>query len=302
VGFDEDDLDELLSELEQDTDAGEVDDHGPELPPEEPVTRLGDLWLLGGHRLLCGDSTSPEAVQRLMGGRQASLMATDPPYCVDYTGSERPSGSGKDWSDKYREIDIPDLGDFLRATLVAALPALRTDAGIYIWHAHVKYPVVAGVFEEFDILRHQAIIWAKPSSTFGYSFYRWEHEPCLFGWRKGNKPPHLLKNTMGTVWQIDWEGKARIVGNEHPTQKPVRLFEIPMEQHTRRGGIVYEPFSGSGSQLIAAQNLGRQCFAMELCPAFVDVAIRRWQKATGEQAVLEGTDQEFDNRSSSKVN
>ena len=296
VGFDDEDIDALLAELEEGMDPDEVDDQGPEEPPAEPVTRVGELWLLGDHRLLCGDSTSTEDVQRLMGGKQAQLMATDPPYCVDYTGSARPQGSGKDWSDKYREVDIPDLGDFLRAAMTAALPALQKDAGIYVWHAHVKYPVVAEVFEEFNILRHQAIIWAKPSSTFGFSFYRWEHEPCLFGWLKGHKPPHLLKNTMGTVWQVDWEGKARIVGNEHPTQKPVRLFEIPMEQHTKRGGIVYEPFSGSGSQLIAAQKLGRQCFAMELCPAFVDVAIQRWQKATGKQAVLEGTDQTFDSR------
>ena len=131
-------------------------------------------------------------------------------------------------------------------------------------------------------------IWAKPSSTFTYSFYRWAHEPCLFGWRKGNKPPHYLKNAMTSVWEVDWEGKARIAGS-HPTQKPTRLFEIPMEQHTRAGEIVLEPFSGSGSQLIAAEKLGRKCRAMEIGPAFVDVAIRRWEEATGKEAVLDET-------------
>lgn len=294
VGYTDSDLDELLADLaDQEGGVGEVDDPGPEEPPEEPVSRAGDLWILGDHRLLCGDSTNADDVARLMGSDTAALLSTDPPYCVDYTGADRPQDSGKDWSNKYREVEIKDLGDFLRAVMRAVLPRVRDDAAIYVWHAHLQYPVIDAVFQEFDILRHQPIIWAKPSSTFTYAYYRWAHEPCLFGWRQGHKPPHYLENGMTSIWEVDWEGKQRIVGNEHPTQKPLRLFEIPMEQHTRRGEIVLEPFSGSGSQLVAAEGLGRRCRAMELSPAFVDVAVRRWEQATGKQAILDGSDQTF---------
>ena len=291
VGYSEADIDALLDELSDDEPA-DVDDPGPEEPPDDPVSRPGDLWLLGDHRLLCGDSTKKEDVACVMAGKKATLMATDPPYCVDYTGADRPQNSGKDWSDKYREVDITDLGVFLRETFGAVLPHLVESAGIYVWHAHLQYPVIDRVFEEFGLLRHQPIIWAKPSSTFTYSFYRWAHEPCLFGWRQGHKPPHYLENGMSSVWEVDWDGKKRFSG-DHPTCKPTRLFEIPMEQHTRGGAVVLEPFSGSGSQIIAAEKLRRRCRAIEIAPAFVDVAVRRWQQATGKDAVLEGTGQIF---------
>ncbi|MHC4262527.1 MAG: DNA-methyltransferase [Planctomycetota bacterium] len=177
--------------------------------------------------------------------------------------------------------------------LGAVLPRTRDNAAVYVWHAHLQCPVIDAVFQEFDLLWHQPIIWKKPSSTFTYAYYRWAHEPCLFGWRRGHKPPHYLANGMTSVWEVDWEGKQRVVGNEHPTQKPLRLFEIPMEQHTRRGEVVLEPFSGSGSQLIAAERLRRRCRAMEISPAFVDVAVRRWEQATGKQAVLDGDGRTF---------
>ena len=297
VGFNTDDIDDLLARLDEEINAGnEVDDPGPGEPPENPVSRTGDLWILGDHRLLCGNSTHPADLSRLMDGEKATLLSTDPPYCVNYTGNDRPihdgKPSGKDWSHVYHEVDIEDLGTFLDATFSACLPHVSDNAGIYIWHAHVQQPVIAAAFERQDLLLHQVIVWVKPTATFGHSFYRWKHEPCAFGWRRGHKPRHGV-GRLETVWEVDWEGKARIT-TFHPTSKPVRLFEIPLEQHTRPGSVILEPFSGSGSQILAAEKLARRCLAMELEPAFVDGTIERWQKATGKAAVLDGMTTAFE--------
>ena len=292
VGFSNDDIDSLLFDLGGEGPLQDLDDTGPGEVPTQPVSRPGDLWLLGDHRLLCGDATNASDLARLMNGAQASLLSTDPPYCVDYTGANRPvhrgKPSGKDWSSVYREIDIADLGEFLRAVLTVTLPQVQSNAPFYIWHAHVQQHVLAEILAEQDILFHQVIVWVKPTAVFGHSYYQWRHEPCAFGWRKGHRPKHGTAQ-MNTVWDIDWEGKQRVVGNEHPTQKPLRLFEIPMELHTRPGAICLEPFSGSGTQILAAERLGRRCFALDISPAFIDVAIRRWERATGHQATLEGT-------------
>ena len=291
VGYSTDDIDELLRSIAAEVEPREVDDQGPEDPPDEPISRTGDLWILGDHRLLCGDSTSPTDVGRLMAGERAALLSTDPPYCVNYTGNDRPihdgKPSGKDWSHVYNEVDIKDLGAFLDGVFNACLPQAEPAAAVYMWHAHVQQPTIAAAFERHGLLLHQILVWVKPTATFGHCYYRWRHEPCAFGWKRGNKPVHG-HGAMETVWELDWEGKQRVVGNEHPTQKPTRIFEIPMEQHTRAGDIVLEPFSGSGSQLVAAERLSRRCRAIEIQPAFVDVAIRRWQKASGKTAVLDG--------------
>ena len=295
TGFSTAELDALLADL--DTGTGTlIDDPGPGEPPGNPVTRPGDLWILGEQRLLCGDATKRADIQRVLAGEKAALLSSDPPYCVNYTGNDRPihdgKPSGKDWSALYREVDITDLGAFMDGVFAACLPEITDDAAIYIWHAHVQQPVIAACFERHGLLLHQILVWVKPTATFGHCFYRWRHEPCAFGWKRGNKPSHGYGD-METVWEADWEGKSRVVGNEHPTQKPLRLFEIPMEQHTAKGAIVLEPFSGSGSQLLAAEKLLRRCRAVEISPAFVDVAVRRWELATGNAAVLEQSGKSF---------
>ncbi|MCC7171377.1 MAG: DNA modification methylase [Planctomycetes bacterium] len=289
VGYSSVEIDELLAELDALTPRV-VEDDGPEPPPINPVARLGDLWVLGDHKLLCGDSTSAADIARLMAGEKAALLSTDSPYAVDYDGMNRPGHdgkpSGKDWSALYHETDIKDLGVFLDAFYTACLPHVAEDAAMYLWFAHVQHPAIAATWEKHDLLFHQVIVWHKPCATFGHSYYRWKHEPCAFGWRRGHKPEHGTAQ-LETVWMADWDGKARIT-TFHPTSKPTRLFEIPMEQHTARGALVLEPFNGSGSQLIAAEKLGRRCRAIEIQPAFVDGTIARWEKATGKQATLDG--------------
>jgi DNA modification methylase len=302
LGFDGDALAGIMGTGDPGALAGGADDC-PAVAPVA-VTRPGDLWVLGGeggeggHRLLCGDSTLAGDVDRVLGGERAALCSTDPPYLVDYTG-ERPdhdggNKGGKDWSATYKEVQITDAGSFFRAVFTNIVGAIKPHAAIYCWHAHKRQRLIAEVWEELGILDHQQVVWVKPCPVFGRVFWHFQHEPCMMGWVQGSMPSHDDDHSFSSVWSIDWEGKARIVGNEHPTQKPVEIFARPMRKHTRRGDIVFEPFSGSGSQLIAAESLGRRCCAIELEPVFVDVGLRRWMQATGKMAVLEATGQSYD--------
>jgi DNA modification methylase len=163
---------------------------------------------------------------------------------------------------------------------------LAPHAAVYCWHAHKRQADLDRVWADLGILNHQQVIWVKPTAVFGRCFWHQRHEPCLMGWAKGSMPAFCRDQGLeyGTVWEVDWEGKSRVVGNEHPTQKPVELFALPMRRHTKPGDVCFEPFSGSGSQLIAATQQGRRCYAVELEPAFVDVAVRRWERFTGQQA------------------
>ncbi|MBP8299094.1 MAG: ParB N-terminal domain-containing protein [Planctomycetes bacterium] len=293
VGYSDEDLDALVQQLRDQEQADkDLDDDGADEPPKVAIAKTGDLWVLGDHRLLCGDSTSLKDVLRVMDGEKAALVATDPPYLVDYTG-ERPNDSGKDWTDSYREIDIQDADGFFRAVFINVLEVLGHKAAIYCWHAHKRCGDIQRIWRDLGILDHQQIIWVKPTSVFGRVYYHFRHEPCMMGWKQGDKPEHDGVHEHDSVWEVDWDGKARVVGNEHPTEKPVELFTRPMKKHTHVGDLVFEPFSGSGSQLIAAERTGRRCRAIEISPPFVDVAIRRWQKATGNEATLDGDGRTF---------
>jgi DNA modification methylase len=291
VGFSEDDLDALVAKLQGEIDR-DLDDDGPDEPPAVATAKLGDLWMLGDHRLLCGDSTSLSDVRRVMGTDKAALVATDPPYLVDYTG-ERPNDSGKDWTATYREIDIKDADGFFRAVFTNVLDVLGPKGAIYCWHAHKRCGDIQRIWRDLGILDHQQIIWVKPTPVFGRVYWHFRHEPCVMGWRQGDKPEHDGVHDHDSVWECDWDGKARLVGSSHPTSKPVELFTRPIKKHTSVGDIVFEPFSGSGSQIIAAERTGRRCRAIEITPAYVDVAIRRWEKATGQEATLDSDGRTF---------
>ncbi len=296
-------LREECNELEVETLGNKLPDDIPEAP-KITVTKPGDIWILGDHRLLCGSSTKSEDVARLMNGQNAQLLATDPPYLVDYTGADRPNG-GKDWSNLYHEVDIKDADKFYRDFYSIALQYVDQDAALYLWHADRRLVLIRQIWEELGLLVHQHIIWVKPCTIMTFSVYPWRHEPCIFGWRKGSKPffrpsqkqigsvwfCNLLRDGdpespeyYSDLWEIDWEGKKRNTGIDHPTVKPTEVFAIPMRVHTNPGDICFEPFSGSGSQIIAAERLGRRCFAMELEPVFCDVAVRRWEEFTGKKA------------------
>ncbi len=296
VGFTDAEIDQLLAELAADLPPQELEDPGPGEPPEQPVSRVGDLWLLGDHRLLCGDSTKAADLARLMASEKAHLLASDPPYLVDYTAGNhppssfnRPETANKNW-DEYKD---PQSGiAFFDAYLKACLPHVVPDAAIYAWHASRRQSLVERAWEMNGLLVHQTIIWVKARAVLTRSMFMWRHEPCFMGWVQGNMPPQDRRppHNETTVWEIDQAGEDR---PDHPTPKPLEIFTRPIEWHTKPGEVVLESFSGSGTQVIAAEKLRRRCYAVELSGGFVDVALRRWEQATGKQATLEGSGQTF---------
>ena len=292
VGFSGAEIDELLAEIESEAGDGGAEDPGPGDVPEAPASQQGDLWLLGPHRLLCGDSTSQAALERLMADETAALLATDPPYLVDYKGRsqaarEEAEGAGPHWDDY---TDRTSALAFFSHFLDVCLRHCREDVPIYQWHATKRQMLVEEAWQANGLLLHQTIIWAKPRGVLTRSHFLWSHEPCFYGWREGKMPrkPRVPEASARTVWEVEGE-KDGI----HPTQKPCELFRRPIQWHTLKGEVCLEPFSGSGTQLIAAEQLGRRCFAMEQDPGYVDVAVKRWQQATGRQATLEGTGETF---------
>ena len=293
TGFDTPDIQDLISRvLDSQSLEGNEDDFDVDaaLDAQHPaITQSGELIELGHHRLLCGDATSADDVRGLMDGRRAILFATDPPYLVDYDGTNHPAKRGhrdknKDWSDTYGITwDDADANPFLYEDFcrVAVAEAIKTNAAWYCWHASRRQAMVEGVWKRFGAFVHQQIIWVKDRQILGRSWYSWQHEPCFFGWVRPNKPPRVSDDYPSTIWQIPTVRAGQ--STEHPTSKPVEVFAIPMRQHTRRGAICYEPFCGSGSQLIAAEKLGRRCYALEISPHYCDVIVRRWIAFVGEQ-------------------
>jgi DNA modification methylase len=293
-----DQMKHLLAELEP-SDGLTSPDDVPE-PPEIPVTQPGDLWVLGAHRIICGDSADVRVLARLMDGAQAALYSTDPPYGVGYDGTNHPQNTaakeaGKepgsqnhDWSAEYWDhyADAAEFEQMLEGVFRTAAFHVAEDAAWYCWHASATAQSFLRAWERTGIRYHQTITWVKPAAVLGFCMWNYRSEPCLMGWRQSHKPPaYPIDDERTNVWEVDWEGKARCTDGLHPTQKPTRLFELPMLKHTRPGAICLETFSGSGSQIIAAERLGRRCFAVERLPAFVDVAVRRWESFTGQTAV-----------------
>jgi DNA modification methylase len=283
LGFSERELQELLDKLDREgglTDPDEV----PPLP-EEPVSKPGDLWLLGDHRLLCGDATDSHDVAIVMDGQKARLMATDPPYLVDYTAKESPPSNAhgpkapaRNW-DEYKDPEsaVSFYVDFINA----ALPHLVDRAPIYQWHANTRQSLVDEAWKQTGLLAHQVIIWVKTRGVLTRSHYMWQHEPCMYGWQQGKMPSLKPPSNGTTVWHVDQKGEQDGI---HPTQKPVELFKRPLLYHTKPGDLCYEPFLGSGTCLIAAEMTERRCFAIDQEPSYVDVAVKRWEDFTGKKA------------------
>lgn len=265
--------------------------------PEVPVTRTGDLWLLGDHRLLCGDSTKAEDVGLLMDGKRSGLMNTDPPYGVGYANDERPNpGVAKPRVAK-DELHNAALQEFLESAFrLAVNGALLPHAAWYLWHAHLTqgFFAAAAAAAAAHVILHRQIIWVKPVLLLGRGQYHWKHEPCFMGWVEGNMPVDYAERTETTVWEVGSVSQAERKEFNHSTPKPVELFRRPIMKHLAPGEIAYDPFAGTGPQFIAAELTGRRCFGLEIEPAYCDCIVTRWQNLTGKQATLEGSGATFE--------
>lgn len=284
----------LYQEVEP-TNGGGGDDFNVAPVANQTRVRAGDLWQLGNHRLLIGDSTNEADVVKLMNGERAVLFATDPPYLVEYDGMNHPSkieektrrkiSKNKERPETHHAWDKAEEGDALFDNFIAmAIAHAITDkAAWYCWHASRKQAALEAAWERAGAFVHQQIIWFKTRPVLSYSWYMWAHEPCFFGWIKGQKPERAAPDYGKTVWEIS---STEVETNEHPTSKPIEVFAIPMRQHTKINDLCYEPFAGSGSQVIAAERFQRRCFAMELEPNYGEVIVRRWETETGLEAKL----------------
>lgn len=263
LGFNADELNALL-EPEQ-VDGLTDEDAVPEVP-EEPKTKLGDIYQLGNHRLMCGDSTSIDAVDKLMDGQKADMVFTDPPYGVDYKGIHNDSRSG--------------LEDLLRGVFANYIATSKSGASIYCFHSDKCADVFHKVFREFFHFSSM-IIWAKNSLTLSQTDYQSQHEPCLYGWMDNGSHSWYSDRKQTSVWKFD---KERVIG--HTTPKPVALVEKAINNSSKGGDLIIDLFGGSGSTLIASEKIGRHARIMELDPKYCDLIVKRWEDFTGKQAVL----------------
>jgi len=311
VGFGEWDWDQLANEWDgeqlqewgldlpvdfnADTNEGLTDpDEVPEAPVN-PITVLGDVWVMGKHRIVCGDSTEADTVAKCLNGVKPHLMVTDPPYGVEYDASWR-AEVNHDGSDSKRAVGKvlnDDRADWREAW------ALFPGDVAYVWHADVYSPVVAESLEACGFVMRALVIWAKQRHTFGRGHYHHMHEPLWYAVKKGGTGHWSGDRKQTTLWQID---NNRNSETGHSTQKPVECMKRPIENNSSPGQAVYEPFSGSGTTIIAGEMTGRAIHAIELSPAYVDVAVKRWQDFTGQQAIHEASGKTFAELSEAQVN
>lgn len=268
-GFDE------LEDEEETEEVVEDDYNAP--PPEEPKAKRGDIYQLGNHRIMCGDSTSLADVEKLMDGNKADLFLTDPPYNVSYEGKTQDKLTIKNDT-----MEDESFRAFLTDAFYAANEHMKEGAAFYIWHADSEGFNFRGACRNVEWEVRQCLVWNKNQMVLGRQDYQWKHEPCLYGWKSG--AAHIWASDRKQTTVIDFDKPQR--NGEHPTMKPIGLFDYQIKNNTYKGEIVLDLFGGSGTTLMACEQNGRICYMMELDPKYIDVIIDRWEKFTGEQAVL----------------
>jgi DNA modification methylase len=280
VGFDATELERLLALADGDAASDEAEDEVPE-PPEDPVSKPGDLWTLGNHRLLCGDATVLADVERVLGGQLADMTFCDPPYNVDYANSAKDKLRGK-----HRPILNDDLGSCFEAFLLDACTNIIavTKGAVYVCMSSSELHALQRAFTAAGGKWSTFVIWAKNTFTLGRADYQRQYEPILYGWKDGTDHYWCGARDQGDVWFVDKPTKNDL----HPTMKPVALAERAIRNSSKTRDIVLDPFGGSGSTLIACEKTGRQARLVELDPKYCDVIVQRWQAFSGGVATLDG--------------
>ncbi len=280
LGFSDDELAGLLVDKTE----GLTDPDAIPEAPAEPVTKLGDVWIMGKHRIVCGDSTDADTVAKCLNGVTPHLMVTDPPYGVEYKPEWRAEAGINKNRAKMGEVMNDDKADWREAW------ALFPGDVAYVWHAGLFAGVVADSLAVCGLLPRSQIVWAKDRFALSRGDYHWQHEPCWYAVRKGKPGAYAGGRKQSTLWNIPARDDS---GVGHGTQKPVECMKRPIENNSSAGQAVYEPFSGSGTTIIAGEMTGRSIHAIELSPAYVDVAVIRWCEFTGQDATLEATGEAF---------
>jgi site-specific DNA-methyltransferase (adenine-specific) len=274
LGFDPKELSALL---EPEVVEGLTDEDAVPDVPNEPITKLGDIYQLGNHRLMCGDSTSVDAVTKLTSGGGVDMLLTDPPYNVAYEGKTKDALKIKN-----DNMENDQFRQFLRDAFVTADLVMKAGAVFYIWHADSEGFNFRGACTDAGWKVRQCLIWKKSSMVMGRQDYHWKHEPCLYGWKDGAGHLWAADRKQTTILEFDKPSRS----GEHPTMKPVALFEYQMLNNTKGGDIVLDLFGGSGTTLLAAEKHGRHARLMELDPKYCDVIVKRWEDFTGKKATL----------------
>jgi len=274
LGFDDKELNALL---EPEVTEGLTDEDAVPDVPEKPKTKLGDIYILGNHRLMCGDSCSITDMEKLVNNRQVDMWLTDPPYNVAYEGKTKDALTIQNDS-----MDNEGFRQFLRDAYVTADTVMKAGAVFYIWHADSEGYNFRGAAHDAGWKVRQCLIWKKSTMVMGRQDYHWKHEPCLYGWKEG--AGHLWATDRKQTTILEFDKPSR--NSEHPTMKPVALFEYQMLNNTKGGDIVLDSFGGSGTTLLAAEKHGRHAYIMELDPKYCDVIVKRWEDFTGKKAIL----------------
>ena len=272
TGFEPPEIDDILSNV-HDKELSEDEFDVEEELKKPTVSRHGDIWQLGKHRVICGDSTKAETYKQLLDDRKANLVVTDPPYNVDVEET-----AGKILNDNMSD---GDFYQFLLSMFTQVKNHMETDASIYVFHAETEGLNFRKAFKDAGFYLSGCCIWKKNSLVLGRSPYQWQHEPCLYGWKKKGKHQWFSDRKQTTIWEYDRPKSSK----DHPTMKPIQLMAYPIQNSSMRGTIVLDPFLGSGSTLIAADQTGRVCYGIELDEKFVDVIVKRYIEVTGDTEV-----------------
>ena len=270
------DMDDFGFELAEDVEEVVDDDFDVEVP-EEPTSKLGQIYQLGNHRLMVGDSTDTKQEEALMGGQKADLLLTDPPYNVAYTGKTKEAMTIQN---DHQEAD--EFYDFLFKVFNAAKDNMKMGAAFYVWYASAEVVNFVSSLNASGMEVREELIWRKNSMVLGRQDYQWQHEPCLYGWNEGASHAWYSDRKQTTILNFDRPTASKL----HPTMKPVPLFDYQIKNSSKQGDLVLDLFGGSGTTMIACEQNGRHAYLMELDPKYADVIITRWEEFTGKKAEL----------------